>query len=148
MTRTFTAIASLAMLMGAGLTEAQAGNSFWLNQWGAGNAAGSAQFGNNNQGGILQWGLGNAATQTQNGNFNQAVKEWRHFQGSYDSADLRVKVDAELRAIDLLATEDARKVVEAAGSGSMARQKLEAEQERFMGTEGQKIIAQKLKALP
>ena len=82
------------------------------------------------------------------GNYNQAVKEWRHFQQSYDSADLRVRVDSELRTIDLQSAEDARKVIESAGSGAMARQKLEAEQERFMGTEGQKLIAQKLKTLP
>lgn len=82
------------------------------------------------------------------GNYNQAVKEWRHFQQSYDSADLRVRVDSELRTIDLQSTEDARKVIESAGTGAMARQKLEAEQERFMGTEGQKLIAQKLKTLP
>lgn len=71
MTRIMTAIGTLALLAGTGLTEAQAGNSFWLQQWGNGNVAGAAQAGNNN-GGVFQWGSGNTATSTQNGNGNQS----------------------------------------------------------------------------
>ena len=89
MNRTLTTIASLALVMGAGLAPAHAGNSFWLNQWGVGNAAGSAQFGNGNQGGILQWGAGNAATQTQNGNFNQAVTGQAGFGNTWTAQRVR-----------------------------------------------------------
>jgi len=80
-------------------------------------------------------------------NFSQAVKDWRRFAEPFDAADLKARVTAELIAIDKLSVAAATKLVQSAGNGAMARQTLEAAIERFMETEGQKIITQKLKTL-
>lgn len=81
-------------------------------------------------------------------NFSQAVKDWRRFAEPFNAPELKAKVESELHAIDELAKKAATKLVESAGTGALARQKLEGAMERFMETEGQKIITQKLKTLP
>jgi len=81
-------------------------------------------------------------------NFSQAVKDWRRFAEPFNAPELKAKVESELRAIDELAKKAATKLVESAGSGPLARQKLESAMDRFTETEGQKIITQKLKTLP
>jgi len=81
-------------------------------------------------------------------NFSGAVKDWRRFAEPFNAPELKAKVESELHAIDELAKKAALKLVESAGTGPMAKQKLEAAMDRFMETEGQKIITQKLKTLP
>lgn len=81
-------------------------------------------------------------------NFSGAVKDWRRFAEPFSAPELKAKVESELRAIDEMAKKAAAKLVESAGTGPMAKQKLEAAMDRFMETEGQKIITQKLKTFP
>jgi len=79
------------------------------------------------------------------GDFTRAAREWRHFMGSASRDPLLTsRVDQELRTIDQLSAEAARKLIEVAGSGDMARRRLEEEIVRFEGTEGQKVITKKL----
>ena len=82
------------------------------------------------------------------GQFNVAVREWRRFAEPHNAPELKARIETELREIDKRSVEAAQKAVESAGAGSMARPRLEADMERFTGTEGQKIIASKLKSLP
>ncbi len=81
------------------------------------------------------------------GNFSQAVKDWRQFSQPFDDPVLRSRVETELRAIDHVAKAAAEKLVQSAGTGPMAREKLQAELVKFMETEGQKIITAKLRTL-
>jgi hypothetical protein len=82
------------------------------------------------------------------GNFKDAAREWRHFQEIFNDPLVKSRVETELRTIDNQAREAARKLVESAGSGPLARKTLETELDRFMGTEGQKIIKDQLAKLP
>jgi hypothetical protein len=78
-------------------------------------------------------------------NFTQAAREWRHFmQTASRDPVLASKIDQELRMIDQLSVEAAQKEVEKAGTGELARRRLEEQIPRFEGTEGQKVIRQKL----
>jgi hypothetical protein len=81
------------------------------------------------------------------GNYSQAVKEWRHFAQPFDSSDLRARVDSELVIINRLAKEDATKLVQGAGTGAKAKAIIEEAFDRFMETDGQQVLAQKLKTL-
>ncbi|HZN62727.1 MAG TPA: hypothetical protein VFC90_10025 [Planctomycetota bacterium] len=81
------------------------------------------------------------------GHFSQAVKQWRQFAEPYNAPELKARMETELRAIDHQSKEAATKLVQEAGTGAKAKATLEDAMERFMETEGQKIIAQKLKTL-
>jgi hypothetical protein len=81
------------------------------------------------------------------GDFCAAARNWRQFAERYDSPDLKAKVNSELIAIDKASAAAATKLVETAGTGAKARALLEEAQPRFDGTEGQKVLAQKLKTL-
>ena len=81
------------------------------------------------------------------GNFSMAVKDWKRFAEPFSAPELKARVETELRAIDHMAKEAATKLVQSSGSGPMAKQKLEAEMERFVGTEGHQVILQKLKTI-
>lgn len=81
------------------------------------------------------------------GNFSQAVKEWRHFAQPFDSTDLKARVESEMIVINRMAREEATKLVQGVGAGPKAKADLEAALDRFMETEGQQIIASKLKTM-
>ncbi|HTF58252.1 MAG TPA: hypothetical protein VK661_13555 [Planctomycetota bacterium] len=78
------------------------------------------------------------------GNFKDAAREWRHFEELFSDPLVKSRVESELRTIDIQSREAARKIVESAGTGPLARQKLETEMEKFVGTEGHKIIKDQL----
>lgn len=82
------------------------------------------------------------------GNFSKAVKEWRQFAQPFEDAQLKAKVTSELVIIDNLAKEAAAKLVAGVGSDAKARATLDDALDRFVETEGHKIILQKLKTLP
>jgi hypothetical protein len=79
--------------------------------------------------------------------FSQAARNWRQFAERFDSPDLKAKVSSELIAIDKASVAAANKLIERAGAGAKARAMLEEAQHRFDGTEGQKVLAQKMKTL-
>ena len=81
------------------------------------------------------------------GNYSQAVKEWRQFAQPFDSTDLKARVESEMIVINQKAKEEATKLVQGVGTGPKAKSDLEAALERFMETEGQQIIASKLKTM-
>ena len=81
------------------------------------------------------------------GNYSQAVKEWRQFAQPFDSTDLKARIESEMIVINRMAREEATKLVQGAGTGPKAKADLEAALDRFMETEGQKIISQKLKTM-
>jgi hypothetical protein len=82
------------------------------------------------------------------GNFSTAIKEWNQFVQPFEDAQLKAKVTSELTIIDNLAKEAATKLVNGVGSDAKARATLDEALPRFVGTEGQKIILQKLKTIP
>ena len=79
--------------------------------------------------------------------FGPAVKEWRQFSERFSSPELKSKVESEVVMINKTAAAAAQKLVDSAGTGAKAKAMLEEAQDRFNGTDGQKIIVQRIKAL-
>ncbi len=80
--------------------------------------------------------------------FAEAIREWQRF-GETSSQDplLHSRIEQEIRTVNQMAQAAAEKVVTDAGSGADARSKLEENQQRFNGTDGQAVINKALKAL-
>lgn len=79
--------------------------------------------------------------------FCQAARAWRQFAERFNSPDLKAKVESEIIAINKASVAAANKLIERAGAGAKARAMLEEAQHRFDGTEGQKVLAAKMKTL-
>lgn len=80
-------------------------------------------------------------------NYSRAIKEWSQFSMRFSSHELKSRVDSEIVVINKQAVTAATKLVETAGTGAKAKAILEEALERFNGTEGQKVITQRIKAL-
>ncbi len=80
--------------------------------------------------------------------FAEAIREWQRF-GETSSQDplLHSRVEQEIRTINQMAQAAAEKVVTEAGNGADARTKLEENQQRFNGTDGQAVINKAIKTL-
>jgi hypothetical protein len=80
--------------------------------------------------------------------FAEAIREWQRF-GETSSQDplLHSRVEQEIRTINQMAQAAAEKVVTEAGAGADARSKIEENQQRFNGTDGQAVLNKALKNL-
>jgi hypothetical protein len=80
--------------------------------------------------------------------FAEAIREWQRF-GETSSQDplLHSRVEQEIRTINQMAQAAAEKVVTEAGGGADARAKIEENQQRFNGTDGQAVLNKALKNL-
>lgn len=80
--------------------------------------------------------------------FAEAIREWQRF-GETSSQDplLHSRVEQEIRTVNQMAQAAAEKVVADAGSGADARGKIEENQQRFNGTDGQAVMNKALKNL-
>jgi hypothetical protein len=80
--------------------------------------------------------------------FAEAIREWQRF-GETSSQDplLHSRVEQEIRTVNQMAQAAAEKVVADAGTGADARGKIEENQQRFNGTDGQAVMNKALKNL-
>ncbi|HVE13922.1 MAG TPA: hypothetical protein VNI01_11045 [Elusimicrobiota bacterium] len=80
--------------------------------------------------------------------YAEGIREWQRF-GETSSQDplLHSRIEQEIRTINQMAQAAAEKVVTEAGSGADARSKIEENQQRFNGTDGQAVINKALKNL-
>jgi len=77
------------------------------------------------------------------GNYGQAVREWRRYGENSEDPLLRSRIDAEIQLINKTAVGEAARI-----AGETAdRSKLEEVAGRFTGTDGHKIILQKLQSM-
>jgi len=80
--------------------------------------------------------------------YAESIREWQRF-GETSSQDplLHSRVEQEIRTINQMAQAAAEKLVAEAGAGAEARSKIEENQARFNGTDGQAVINKALKTL-